>query len=116
MFSPSQDLQGNETDLHSLSYALDISQLSFRCALVIEEEETLRLSIVQHLKKRGWIVHGIRRAKQALPLLGRIPYHLIVVDSNSIDVDAIEFARMPCSRPSRASCRVIPMMPALFVV
>src|SRR2546422_381856 len=28
----------------------------------------------------------------------------------------MEFARIPCSRPSIASCRVIPMIPALAVV
>jgi hypothetical protein len=32
--------------------------------------------MVDHLKKRGWIVHGVRRVKQAVPVLRHIPYHL----------------------------------------
>src|SRR6266481_4095441 len=34
----------------------------------------------------------------------------------SIKPGEMEFARIPCSRPSIASCRVIPMIPALAVV
>jgi DNA-binding response OmpR family regulator len=39
-----------------------------RSALVIEEEEALRSSIVGFLKYQGWQVHGLRRAEQALPI------------------------------------------------
>jgi CheY-like chemotaxis protein len=73
--------------------SVDVDRLDFRSALVIEESSTLRSSIVQLLKKRGWIAHGIKNTAQAFPLLKCIPYHLIVVDGNSASVDAINFAR-----------------------
>jgi hypothetical protein len=38
---------------------------NFRSALVIEEEYTLRSSMVRFLKDQGWLVHGLRRAEQA---------------------------------------------------
>jgi CheY-like chemotaxis protein len=51
-------------------------------ALVIEEAEKLRNSIVTFLRQCGWLVHGISRAKQAFSILPHIPYNLIVLDSD----------------------------------
>jgi len=76
---------------HTLSVKID--RLDFRGALVIEESTELRSSIVQLLKRRGWIAHGIRGAGQAFPLLKCIPYHLIVIDGHASSVGAINFAR-----------------------
>jgi CheY-like chemotaxis protein len=76
---------------HTLSVKID--RLDFRGALVIEESTELRSSIVQLLKRRGWIAHGIRCAGQAFPLLKCIPYHLIVIDGHASSVVAINFAR-----------------------
>jgi len=66
--------------------------LDFRSALVIEESEVLRRSIVEHIKIKGWIVHGVRRVEHAV--LQRIPYHLIVIDSELPGMTAIELARI----------------------
>lgn len=71
-----------------------MKRLNLRIALVIEETESLRRSVVQLLRSQGWIVHGIRRAEQALPLLRHIPYALIVIDSERSSMSAIEFARI----------------------
>jgi CheY-like chemotaxis protein len=71
----------------------EIDRLDFRSALVIEESTALRGSIVQLLKKRGWIAHGVKVAGQAFPLLKCIPYHLIVIDGNASSIGAINFAR-----------------------
>jgi hypothetical protein len=59
--------------------SVEVDRLHFRRALVIEDSTILRSSIVQLLKRRGWIAHGSRIASQALPLLKCIPYHLIVI-------------------------------------
>jgi CheY-like chemotaxis protein len=75
----------------SLSVAID--RLDFRSALVIQGPIVLRSSIVQLLKKRGWIAHGIRVSDQAFPLLKCIPYHLIVIDGSASNIAAINFAR-----------------------
>jgi len=85
----------NEGRTHHLgaTLAVEIDRLDFRSALVIEEATALRGSIVQLLKKRGWIAHGVRAAGQAFPLLKCIPYHLIVIDGNASNIAAINFAR-----------------------
>jgi hypothetical protein len=57
-----------------------IRTFGFRTALVIEKSENLRRSLVEHLKKRGWIVHGVKRLEQAIPVLRHIPYHLVLFD------------------------------------
>jgi DNA-binding response OmpR family regulator len=69
-------------------------EFGFRAALVIEESEVLRRSIVEYLKKRGWIAHGVRRAEQALPVLRHIPYHLVLIDCQSSGKTGVEFARV----------------------
>jgi CheY-like chemotaxis protein len=74
------------------SHSVTINRLDFRSALVIEESIVLRSSIVQLLKKRGWIAHGIKVSDHALPLLKCIPYHLIVIDGSASNIAAINFA------------------------
>jgi CheY-like chemotaxis protein len=85
----------HQTRFHDFENILsvDVDRLDFRSVLVIEESIVLRNSIVQLLKKRGWIAHGIRSAGQALPLLKCIPYHLIVIDGSASSAVAINFAR-----------------------
>ena len=58
-----------------------LKRVNFRCGLVIVEADALRDFIVQLLRKQGWLVHGIRRAEQALNILAHIPYELIIIDS-----------------------------------
>jgi CheY-like chemotaxis protein len=94
MYSRTQSALDNQTDRPLASYNLSIKRLDFRSALVIEKSDALRRSIVQHLKNKGWIVHGIRRAEQALPVLRHIPYHLILIDSELSGMTATQFARV----------------------
>jgi DNA-binding NtrC family response regulator len=68
--------------------------LKFRFALVIEEAESLRMSLVNVLKAQGWYVHGIRRAEQAFHSLAHIPYRLIVIDSELPGMCGIDFVRI----------------------
>ena len=74
------------------SHSVIIDRLDFRSALVIEESIVLRSSIVQLLKKRGWIAHGIKVSDQAFPLLKCIPYRLIVIDGSASNIAAVNFA------------------------
>jgi hypothetical protein len=60
MNTRTENLQGNAIGLASASYNSSITTLGFRTALVIEESANLRRSIVEHLKNRGWLVHGVR--------------------------------------------------------
>ena len=69
----------------------------------------LRRSIVEHLKNRGWIVHGIKRAEQALPVLEHIPYHLIVIDAEISGMTAIELARMIHASGKLAATQLVVM-------
>lgn len=94
MYSRTQNLQEGETNRPFGSSNLNIKRLDFRSALVIEQSDVLRHSIVEYLKNRGWIVHGIRRGEQALPVLQHIPYHLIVIDREICGMTAVEFARI----------------------
>jgi DNA-binding NtrC family response regulator len=68
--------------------------LKFRFALVIEEADSLRLSLVKVLKAQGWYVHGICRAEQAFHILAHIPYRLIVIDSDLPGMCGIDFVRI----------------------
>jgi CheY-like chemotaxis protein len=94
MYSRTQSEQDGKTNRPFSSSYFNINRFDFRSALVIEQSDVLRRSIVEHLKNRGWIVHGIKRAEQALPVLQHIPYHLIVIDSEISGMTAIEFARI----------------------
>ena len=80
MYSRTQSVQDGETNRPFWGSSFNINRFDFRSALVIEQSDVLRRSIVEHLKNKGWIVHGIKRAEQALPVLQHIPYHLIVID------------------------------------
>jgi CheY-like chemotaxis protein len=82
-------------------------ELNFRSALVIEEVDLLRYRIVLLLRGQGWIVHGLKQAEQALPILAQIPYHLIVVDSELPGMSGVDFARI--LHTSR-EWRTIPLM------
>ena len=84
----------NDIGLPSAHSNSSAARLGFRTALVIEESENLRRSMVDHLKKRGWIVHGVRRVKQALPVLRHIPYHLVLVGCELTEMTVAEFARV----------------------
>jgi CheY-like chemotaxis protein len=94
MFLRSPAVLGKRTTHRSATISLDIDRLDFRSALVIEESTLLRGQLVDYLKKRGWIAHGIKRVEQAEPLLKCISYHLIVIDSNLPGIGAANFVRM----------------------
>src|SRR6516225_7259687 len=94
MYSRTQSLQNGKTNRPFETSNFSITQLDFRSALVIEKSDVLRHSIVEHLKNRGWIVHGITRAEQALPVLQHIPYQLIVIDCEISGMTATEFVRI----------------------
>ena len=94
MYSRTQSVQHGEANRPFWSSNFSIDRLDFRSALVVEESDVLRRSIVEHIKKRGWIVHGIKRAEQALPVLQHIPYHLIVIDCKVSGITTTEFIQM----------------------
>jgi CheY-like chemotaxis protein len=94
MYKGKHTVQGGESNRPFFGSSFNINRFDFRSALVIEQSEVLRRSMVEHLKNRGWIVHGIKRAEQALPVLEHIPYHLIVIDGEIAGMTAIELARM----------------------
>ena len=94
MYSQTRSVQRGEINRPFWSSTFSLDRLDFRSALVIEESEVLRRSIVEHIKKRGWIVHGIKCAEQALPILQHIPYHLIVIDGTVSGMTATEFVRI----------------------
>jgi len=71
-----------------------VKRVNLKIALVIEPEEGLRRSAVQFLRSHGWIVHGVRKADHAFPVLTQIPYNLIVMGSELIGITAIEFVRI----------------------
>jgi len=71
-----------------------LKPLNFRYALVIEEMDSVRTSIVNVLRARGWLVHGIPRAEQAFHILAHIPYNLVVIDSELPGIGGIDFVRI----------------------
>ena len=71
-----------------------LKPLNFRYALVIEEIDSVRTSIVNVLRAQGWLVHGIPRAEQAFHILAHIPYNLVVIDSELPGIGGIDFARI----------------------
>jgi DNA-binding response OmpR family regulator len=71
-----------------------LTPLKFRFALVIEEADALRNSVVKVLKAQNWFVHGILRSEQALHILPYIPYRLIVIDSELSGICGIDFVRI----------------------
>ena len=71
-----------------------LNRQNFRCALVIEKTDVFRISVVQFLRKQGWLVHGIKRAEHAFNLLAHIPYSMIVIDSELLGMDGIDFVHV----------------------
>lgn len=71
-----------------------LARQKFRFALVVEESDSLRNSVVNVLKQQAWFVHGILRAEQALHILAYIPYQLIVIDSELSGISGIDFVRI----------------------
>jgi DNA-binding response OmpR family regulator len=71
-----------------------LKPLNFRYALVIEEMDSVRTSIVNALREQGWLVHGIPRAEQALHILAHIPYNLVVIDSELPGIGGMDFVRI----------------------
>lgn len=67
---------------------------NFRFAFVIEQADALRISVVEFLRKEGWLVHGIRRAEDAFNILAHIPYELIVIDPELHGMSGLEFVRI----------------------
>jgi hypothetical protein len=72
----------------------NMKRVNLKIALVIEPEDGLRRSAVQFLRSRGWIVHGLRRADHAFPVLSKIPYNLIVIGSRLTGMTTVEFIRI----------------------
>jgi DNA-binding NtrC family response regulator len=72
----------------------NMKRVNLKIALVIESEDGLRRSAVQFLRSRGWIVHGLRRADHAFPVLSKIPYNLIVIGSRLTGMTTVEFIRI----------------------
>jgi DNA-binding response OmpR family regulator len=72
----------------------NLRRLDFRCALVIEEVDTLRISIAELLRKEGWLAHPIKRVEQAFKILNYIPYKLIVIDSELPGIPGMDFVRI----------------------
>ena len=63
-------------------------------ALVVDEADSLRTSVITRLREHGWLVHAVSRAEHAFGLLAHIPYSLIVLDSELPGVCATEFVRI----------------------
>src|SRR5260370_3902688 len=70
-----------------------LKPLNFRYALVIEEMDSVRTSIVNVLRAQGWLVHGIPRAEQAFHILAHIPY-ILVIDSELPGIGGIDCVRI----------------------
>jgi CheY-like chemotaxis protein len=70
------------------------NQLNFWSALVIQEADDVRRSVMELLRKRGWLAHGVSRAKQAFDILPHIPYDLIVLDAELPDISGMDFIRV----------------------
>ena len=63
-------------------------------ALVVDEADSLRTSVITLLREHGWLVHAVSRAEHAFGLLVHIPYRLIVLDSELPGACATDFARI----------------------
>jgi CheY-like chemotaxis protein len=63
-------------------------------ALVIDQEDHLRNSIMALLREHGWLVHGVSRPEHAFGILPHIPYSLIVLGPELPGLGAIDFVRI----------------------
>jgi CheY-like chemotaxis protein len=84
----------NEAASYSNMWNTQDSSNRFNFALVIDEANKLRDSVMALLRGHGWLVHGISRAEQALSVLAHIPYGLIVLDSELPGLCATDFTRI----------------------
>jgi CheY-like chemotaxis protein len=97
----------SETNNQNVMEAKMLKPLNFRYALVIEEIESFRASIVNALRAQGWLVHGIPRAEQAFDILARIPYNLVVIDSELPGIGGIDFVRILHNSRERRTIRLV---------
>ncbi|MBV9877310.1 MAG: response regulator [Verrucomicrobia bacterium] len=63
-------------------------------ALVVDEADRLRTSVITILREHGWLVHAVTRAEHAFGILAHIPYSLIVLDSELPGLCAADFVRI----------------------
>jgi CheY-like chemotaxis protein len=72
-----------------------VGLLGDRCELLVEAERLHPEVIVPDITMpESWLVHGITRAEQALRILARIPYNLVVIDSELPGICGIDFVRI----------------------
>ena len=69
-------------------------QNRLKFALVVDEADSLRTSVITRLREHGWLVHAVGKAEHAFGLLAHIPYSLIVLNSELPGVCPTEFARI----------------------
>ena len=67
---------------------------NFRAAFVVADDCHLRNPILLNLRDQGWIVHRIRSTEHVFPILARIPYELIIVDSELPGIDGKDFVHL----------------------
>ena len=67
---------------------------NFSFALVIEEAANFRDSVMALLRERRWLVHSTSRAEEAFNILARIPYDLIVLDSDLPGICGLDFVHI----------------------
>jgi DNA-binding NtrC family response regulator len=75
-----------------------VKQVHSPSALVIAQADSLRFAVVEFLKARGWIVHGMRRIEQAPSLLQSLAYDLIIIDSKFPRLFNLEVLRKSIER------------------
>jgi len=63
-------------------------------ALVIDQVDQLRNSVMTVLREHGWLAHGVSRAEQAFGILPHIPYNLIVLGPGLAGLGAVDFVRI----------------------
>jgi two-component system response regulator HydG len=73
--------------------------------LVVDDEKELRVSVIKVLRRLGHEVDGAEDGAQALALLRRTPYRLLVTDFRLPDIDGLELMRQ--SRAIQPDCEVL---------
>ena len=61
--------------------------------LIVEDEEPLRRLFEKRISRKGGIVDSYGSAEEALPLLGKVPYDVALVDIKLPGMDGIELLR-----------------------
>ncbi len=85
--------------------------------LVIDENETVRQLVQQHLRSWALASEAVSNGQAALELLRREkkserPYAIVILDMHLPDMDGIVFARMLHADPALAKTKLIVMTPA----